>query len=589
MGCASSKPSSSSKNKKKDSSSNTKTGGKSKPNDLSKNKSDANGKAKSSSSSSPTGNELDELIKIDKKLLSQIDQHRDDVVNYIVNLVRRDLNAELVTNGNHSAKGNMAALATAALSAPDNDSLITEASAKAISLIKGGKCETYRNLADSLKSSTFLCKNQTHKPRICDLTADTIRRCLNDIYSQPSRPDFNLLAYLQAHQDGVGVDLKQQLTPPATPQKIDSQKTSSSADPGSPNEFNDSILLSRAEANKVARILFLTNRARPVIHASQKKRGAYFVNIQQDDNSEVPATRQQIEEIISPSAANRHQEQPSIYEVAETFLNNSEVALKLSPLWQSSSVSTPTHTNAAAAATRLSTSPPVSPVQVHDYQHPAASSFDTPETPVVAGRRTIEEVELIVEQVQTSSTPLPADESAASTTNETTKRSSIITETTTTSPSANLNTTYDVADETIETDPAAGVDESDARIQLGAAANLIMLANSLQNSSMDEHDATVPNGGQTDDEIVVDQASDVNTSNDQRVEETSDARAKQNEDQVPSSASESTNLDQNNNADIAEEQPVTKQQQASEGMFPGVVQPMFISLNSPQPPSSFLS
>jgi hypothetical protein len=82
---------------------------------------------------------LNESIKIDKNLIDQIELNHVKVIDYIVNLVHKELNAELVSNGNKSNKSNFVAVALAASAANDNHDLITDIASKAILLIKSGK------------------------------------------------------------------------------------------------------------------------------------------------------------------------------------------------------------------------------------------------------------------------------------------------------------------------------------------------------------------------------------------------------------------------------------------------------------------
>lgn len=62
----------------------------------------------------------------------------------------------------------------------------------------------------------------------------------------------------------------------------------------------EAVLLSRSQAKEVARILFLTDRARPVVHASPNSahKDAYFVNKQLSDMSEVSVSKTEIDEIL---------------------------------------------------------------------------------------------------------------------------------------------------------------------------------------------------------------------------------------------------------------------------------------------------
>lgn len=66
------------------------------------------------------------------------------------------------------------------------------------------------------------------------------------------------------------------------------------------NNQQEAVLLSRSQAKEVARILFLTDRARPVVHASPNSahKDAYFVNKQLSDMSEVSVSKTEIDEIL---------------------------------------------------------------------------------------------------------------------------------------------------------------------------------------------------------------------------------------------------------------------------------------------------
>lgn len=279
MGCASSKPSSSSKSKNKDS--------------INTNGSSSNNKQKSNpkkvANTNNTNSSVDKLekikneqIKIDKNLINQIELYQNKVIDYIVKVVRKELNAELVKNG--AGNNNFVAVIQAAAAAQDNDDLITDVASKAIFLIKNGRCNsTYKNLNDSLKSSHFLCKNQTHKTRICELTTETIFICLSTL-NESSNTLIDLLNDSESN-NGSSVDINNNKQETVNLNKQE-------------NQWDNAILLSRSEANEVARMLFYSNRARPIIHASPKAKDAYFVNKQLNENVEVTVDRNEIDEIL---------------------------------------------------------------------------------------------------------------------------------------------------------------------------------------------------------------------------------------------------------------------------------------------------
>ena len=63
--------------------------------------------------------------------------------------------------------------------------------------------------------------------------------------------------------------------------------------------LKNAVLLSRAQANKLARILFLRSRARPIVHASSKMKNAYFVSKQLADGvTEECVSPNEIKEIL---------------------------------------------------------------------------------------------------------------------------------------------------------------------------------------------------------------------------------------------------------------------------------------------------
>jgi hypothetical protein len=284
MGCASSKPSSNSKSKNKDS---TNTNGSSSNN----NKQKTN--TKKTQNTNNTNSSFDKLekikneqIRIDNNLIDQIELYQNKVIDYIVKVVRKELNSELVKNS--AGSNNFVAVIQAATAAQDNDDLITDVASKAIFLIKTGRCNTtYRNLNDSLKSSNFLCKNQTHKTRICELTTETIYSCLSALNTN-SNNLIDLLDDFESNKTVLVDNNNNRQDVINLNNKTINQE----------NQWDNAILLSRSEANEVARMLFYSNRARPVIHASPKAKDAYFVNKQLNENLEVTVDRNEIDEIL---------------------------------------------------------------------------------------------------------------------------------------------------------------------------------------------------------------------------------------------------------------------------------------------------
>lgn len=276
MGCASSKPSDTN---------NTKSSKKIKDNDKKSSK-----KPKSQSSGSVgtpekttkqsdvnnvslSNNDSDEPVKIDATLLEQIKANEDLVIAYIVKRVHKDLNTELLTTTTN--KTHIVALAAAA--AQDNEDLIIDVSSKAVNLIEHSNQLTYKSLNHSLKSWPFLCKNQTNKSRICDLTCDTVRDCLTNLNTNSQ---VNLAEYLTSSPDFKYIK---------TEQSTDSIKSDSVSNP---------VLMSRTEANELARMLFLSNRGRPVVHSSSSIKDAYYVNKFSENNTEETVTKDEIDNIL---------------------------------------------------------------------------------------------------------------------------------------------------------------------------------------------------------------------------------------------------------------------------------------------------
>lgn len=330
MGCASSKPSSSAKDKnKKNIKSKTKSN--TQNNTQTNNDTNAsngnvhvtpshklNGLDSPSSSSPASPSKPNKPIELTQTLIDQIEDNNQRVIDYISHIVHKDLNAELIASGNktpthHSA--NMASVVLAAAIARDNDDLIKDVASKAVYLITNKNPNyvpnTYKDLNDSLKATQYLHKHQTNKHRIIDLTVDTISNSLDAINQESQKEGFNLVNFLNKNEAVKELQPSHeecQLTPPQTPETKVSQPQQST-----PNiDWDNAQLLSRAEANEVARILFLSNKARPIVHASPKAQDAYIVN-KQIDNTEVTLTKGEIDEIL-----NRYDE-PKFIELVNNF------------------------------------------------------------------------------------------------------------------------------------------------------------------------------------------------------------------------------------------------------------------------------
>ncbi len=189
MGCASSKPSDSTSNtrnkKTKDLSKSSKKTKSSSSNSDSQNNKQNDLTNNNTANNTTNLNENDESVKVDLNLLEQIKANENLIIAYIVKRVHKDLNNELVKNNT-----------TSTASVQDNEDLIIDVSSKAVNLIEHSSNQstfTYKSLNHSLKSWPFLCKNQSNKSRICDLTVDTVRECLNNLNSQS---DINLIINL---------------------------------------------------------------------------------------------------------------------------------------------------------------------------------------------------------------------------------------------------------------------------------------------------------------------------------------------------------------------------------------------------------
>lgn len=271
----------------------------------------------------------DEPIRVGTDLLEQIKANESLVIAYIVKRVHKDLNNELVkqpsssngstptaasTPGSTTPALNFAAVALAAVNAQDNEDLIIDVSSKAVNLVEHSSNQatfTYKSLTHSLKSWPFLCKNQANKSRICELTVETVRECLNSLNSQNG--SVNLAEYLTSTSDGKF--LKET--------KLAEQNK------------QQPVLMSRTEANELARMLFLSNRGRPVVHASQNVNEAYFVCKCTEDNVETTVSQQEIDDILNNSLLNSIKPPPFTVLASSPKLGaaNSEHATNDGPEW----------------------------------------------------------------------------------------------------------------------------------------------------------------------------------------------------------------------------------------------------------------
>lgn len=284
MGCASSKPS---KDKKSSSKNQQKLNKKSKSTDnVIQHSANDEGTAKFNQ------NETESNIRIEKTLIDQIKKNDIKVIEYLVPLVRRDLNNELTRNATPQSldrSPDHAPTNQAALNQEDNDDLIIDVVSKAVNTLVNTPTPnttlTYKSLNQSLKVWPFICKNQANKTRICDLTTETIKECMNTInHELDENAKFDLVKFLTQNSE---------LTPPQTPEK----QYSSLED-----KWNEhAILMNRTKANQLARLLFLSNKARPVIHASNRVKDAYFVNRELSDKTQVCITQEEIDQLLNNS------------------------------------------------------------------------------------------------------------------------------------------------------------------------------------------------------------------------------------------------------------------------------------------------
>ncbi|RNA40398.1 abnormal spindle-like microcephaly-associated -like protein [Brachionus plicatilis] len=290
MGCASSKPSSSAKDKHKKNI---------KPKQSVENGS--TGQLNGPEPAAPPPPTNTKPIRMPASLADQIEQHSQPVIDYIGHIVQRELNADLT---------NMASVVLAAAVAKDNADLIQDVAAKAVYLIanqnQNYRPDTYQQLNEALKAAQYLFKNQTNKNAIIDLTVNTIETSIDVINEEMDAhgSQFSLVEFLAKN----GLD--QSLTPPQTPQTNGTPRQPTESTPFI--DWDNAQLLSRAQATEVARILFLSNKARPVVHASPKAKDAYVVNKQEDDLSEVALSRDEIEQIL-----NSYDDQPKYVQLVD--------------------------------------------------------------------------------------------------------------------------------------------------------------------------------------------------------------------------------------------------------------------------------
>ena len=379
MGCASTKPSSSSsKNKKSKDSNNgsitvsneTRKAQPSAQNSNSLNAIVDNEKITVTLTKQEEPVDFDEPIKINKHLLEQIKSNQEKIVDYIVKIVRQKLNSESLDT---KQKLSFAVVTLAAHAAHLNDDLTIDVGAKAVNLIvddpnpKYLPASNYLELYNLLKKWEFICKNQTNKNRICYLTVETIRNCLNEI-NEINDTNFDLVKFLN------GGDLKEEnipLTPPQSPtNEAPPQSTTNEAPPTvqlTPTRkiWDNAVLLSRNKANELARILFLSNRGRPIIHANPNGKG-YFVNKQLDNNSEVTLTQDEIDEILNtPNRGIRPVYQTPKLNSTINFNHepSPNMTINLSPIITNSS-STPQITNNLSFLTPEASNEPDSALEV---------------------------------------------------------------------------------------------------------------------------------------------------------------------------------------------------------------------------------
>lgn len=282
MGCASSKPS----KDKKDSSSNKKLNKKTKSNDA------IQAPAAKLEPATVHPEPQESPIHLDKNLIDQIKKNEVQVIEYIVKIVQKELNNELTrhatrhTTSSHSP--DLASTTIAVKNQKENDDLIVDVSSKAINQIVNTPLPnttlTYKSLNLTLRTWPFICKNQANKIAICDLTTETIRDCLNAINEEiKENSKFELVSFL--NQNSI-------LTPPASPVKEYSQE----------DIWNETaVLMNRTKANQIARLLFLSNKARPFIHPSNRIKDAYFVNRELPNKTQVTITQHEIDEILNNS------------------------------------------------------------------------------------------------------------------------------------------------------------------------------------------------------------------------------------------------------------------------------------------------
>lgn len=172
-----------------------------------------------------------------------------------------------------------------------NEELISDVVSKAVNTLVNTPLPnttlSYKSLNASLKAWPFICKNQANKQHICDTTTETIRECMSTInHESDENAKFDLVNFLSQNSAA--------LTPPQTPVKATNM---------SPEEIwnENAVLMNRTKANQLARLLFLSNKARPVIHSSTRVRDAYYVNRELPDKTQVCISQNEIDDLLNNS------------------------------------------------------------------------------------------------------------------------------------------------------------------------------------------------------------------------------------------------------------------------------------------------
>jgi hypothetical protein len=333
MGCASSKPSSSSKKSKKNDSKTIATNGR-------KGSKQHQQQQQQTLYTSPETKRRNSYqankgsISMSDELFTQITRNQKDITDFIFTRVKIELNDELLHHdqylNNHygpEKKPNLAQVALLASKATDNDEMIMEVSTRAITLVQLEKCgSTYQNLLDSLLSNKFLCGKQQNKIRICELTGkhlslfnlfkffknsililiykvDIIRDCLNLLnesnHTSNNNNNIDIMEYLRLHLKKSQKDSTHSTDQTSKLINTNHLQTTPVTPPDTPEWLNNAVPLTRIQANYIARIMFLSSRARPIVHASPLSKEAYIVNREIDGtNKEITLTQKEIDDIL---------------------------------------------------------------------------------------------------------------------------------------------------------------------------------------------------------------------------------------------------------------------------------------------------